>query len=162
MKKKIFILLLGLLAITGCNKKEENNTKELDSFRCFYEVSNNNLGYTSSSEYTVYYKGDYVDNVDIVETITSDNDDVLDSIKESINKMYDPLVEKYKGYSYKVIRDNKKMISRVNIDYNKLDITAYLRDNPGQEEYFQGDKLTVDGIIDIYGTMQIGCEYNPA
>ena len=162
MKKKIFILLISLFAITGCNNKEEDKSKSLDSFKCFYEVSNTNVGYTSSSEYTVYYEGEYVDNVDIVETITADSSDVLDSIKQSIKDMYDPLKEKYKGYSYKITRDNKKMISKVNIDYNKMDITAYLRDNPGQEEYFLGDKLTIDGILEIYNSMQIGCDYNPA
>ena len=161
MKKKIFILLISLFAITGCNNKEENKSKSLDSFKCFYEVSNTNLGYTSSSVYTVYYKGEYVDNVDITETVTADSSDVLDSIKQSIKDMYDPLKEKYKGYSYKITRDNKKMISKVNIDYNKMDITTYLRDNPEQEEYFEGDKLTIDGILEIYNSMQIGCDYNP-
>ena len=67
-------------------------------------------------------------------------------------------LENYKGYSYKITRDNKKMISKVKVDYNQMDITAYLRDNPTQEEYFMGDKLTVEGILDIYSSMQIGCE----
>lgn len=160
MRKIILVILVLVLGITGCSKKEEKEEKVLDSFKCSLNVSNPNLGYSTTSEYIVYYEGDFVNNVEITETILSDDSDILDYLKSEINDMYKPLKEKYKGYSYKVTRDNGKIVSRVNVDYTKMDITMYLRDNPEQEQYFLGNKLTVEGIIDIYDSMEIGCEYN--
>ena len=152
MKKKILILFCLLFLITGCKK-------DLQSFTCAYTTGSTITGYTSSSEYTVYHDGEFVDHVEILETIKSDNIDVLSSIEQSIKNMYDPLIKKYKGYSYDIDRSRDKIISKVKIDYTKMDITAYLRDNPSQENYFLGDKLSVDGIVAIYDSMGIGCDY---
>ena len=154
--KKIFQLIAIsslFLLLSGCaEEKEVLKTCTL--------TSNNTIqGYKMENEYKVYAKGDAALKVVTTEIVTSDNDEILDYLEEYINTTYTALDENYGGYEFDVKRENGKVIAETTIDYSKMDLKQYVKDNPVMKSYVNSDdELLVDGIINLYKSSGATCD----
>lgn len=90
MKKGLLVIFLMLL-LSGCGEEKEALVDEPKQETMVCELSSRDVvsGYEIASDYTIYYTGDYVDKVETVETVTSESEEFLDSMEESINSIYE-------------------------------------------------------------------------
>ena len=79
MKKRLkFLAAFAFLAllVTGCGNSSTQ------TMTCTRTMNQNNI--QTSLKYIVNYQGDYVTRIKSVETIETDNSDILDSYKEQV------------------------------------------------------------------------------
>ncbi len=151
MKKLIVLLPVMLILLTGCGAKE-------GTIKCTLSSKDAVNGYSLESEYNINYKGDYVEKVDTVEKVTSESEEILDTFKTTLNDTYSKMNDTYGGYDYNVTKDGDTVTSKVTIDYSKMDIEQFVKDQPSLKSYVDDNKLKVDGIKDLYKTMGATCE----
>ncbi len=157
MKKyfKLFTLVIALLLLTGCGA--DDTVKLVKTCRATQTDPTGN--YKIESEYKVYGKNDVVEKVETIETVTSNNKDLLDTFEEQINSTYEGLNSTYGGYDYKVTNENGKVVSKTTIDYNKMNLKKFVEDNTSMKEYVNSDsKILVKGIEKIYQALGAVCE----
>ena len=141
-----------LFLLTGCGEVEqqvkhcEMSTKDVVS------------GYELQSDYTIYYTGDYVDKVETVETVTSDSSEILDYMEEYLSTTYDSMNNAYGGYVYDVTKEDNKIVSKVEINYNKMDLEQFVTDQPALKNYVKDGKMLLDGVVSIYESNGSTCE----
>ena len=172
--KKLFVLLFGMLMLTGCFfendnvnddknnsdeiKEQENINDKSGSITCSLyskDVVNN---YELTSTYTINYTGEFVDSVNTKEVVDSDVSSILDILEETLNSTYSVSNDTYGGYTYKITRSDNEIISDVFIDYKKMDLEQFVTDQPVLKSYVKDGKLTVEGIKSIYTSMGATCE----
>ena len=163
MKKGLALLSL-LVLLTGCGNEEKNDvTPEVPKQKTMHcESSTRDVvnGYETTSEYTIYYTGDYVDKVETVETVTSESEEFLDNMEDYVNSTYEATNNAYGGYTYEVIREDGSVVSNVTIDYSKMNLEQYVTDQPTMSDYVKDGKFLVEGIVSIYEDAGATCEEN--
>lgn len=148
MKKKnlLFIALIGVLFVTGCNK----------TTKCSTTIDNGN--YKVVSEYNITYdKNQNVVSIDTNEVVTSDDETILDYIESSVNSSF----EKYKDlkyYNFNLKREKGKLSETIKVNYSKLDIDKFIAIDNSVESMFSNGKLKYDTIINTYKALGITCE----
>ena len=150
--KKIFVICTLLLLFTGCAKEEAGSTS------CTMYNKDVVNGYELSSTYVINHKNGLVESVETVETVSSEDEEILDTMETYLNDTYKALDESYGGYTYEVKNENGKVTSRVKIDYNKMDIDSYVTDQPTIKDYVEDSKLTLEGVKLMYESMGATCE----
>lgn len=155
MKKyvKILVFVIVLILITGCGNKEE-------AIKTCKSTTNDVInGYKLESEYKVYSKGDVVEKVETIETVTSENDEMLDYFEAYLENTYSSMDEVYGGYENEVTNKNGKVISKTTIDYNEMDLKLYVEDNTAMKNYVNSDnKILLKGILNLYESLGAVCE----
>lgn len=151
MKKFILLIPAMLICLSGCGAEEGTTKCTLSS----KDVVNN---YSLESEYIINYKGDLVENVETTETVISDDDEILDTFKTTLNDTYSKMNETYGGYTYDVTKEDGKVISKVTIDYNKMNVEQFVKDQPTLKSYIEDNKLKAEGLKELYETMGATCE----
>lgn len=151
MKKLIVLLPVMLILLTGCGTKE-------GTIKCTLSSKDAVNGYSLESEYTINYKGDVVESVDTVEKVTSESSEILDTFETTLNSTYSKMKETYGGYTYDVSKKDNTVTSKVTIDYNKMNIEQFVKDQPSLKSYVEDNKLKVDGIKSLYENMGATCE----
>lgn len=163
MKKFLSILTVStiILTLTACGSKEtvKNDSEEKSELVKTCTSTATNSDYKMESEYKVYGSGKTVDSVVTTETVTSDDDDILDYLEEYVNETYSSMNETYGGYTYKIDRKDNKLIATTTIDYNKMNLDKYISDNSIMKNYVNSDnKLLIDGIVSLYKSMSATCK----
>lgn len=156
MKKGLkFLLVLPLVfCVAGCGTSK----KEIVS-HCTLTSTDSSNGYQLSSSYDVYSKNNEVSKVVTEEVVTSDNDSVLTYFEEYLKKTYDTQNSTYGGTTNEVTKADGKVTSKTTIDYTKMDLEKYVKDNSVLSNYMNKDnKLTKDGILSIYQSMGATCK----
>lgn len=158
MKKyvKYLSLAVAVVLLSGCGKQVSN-----EKFVKTCNLTSNNAvdGYKLVSEYNAYGTGDVVDKVVTVETVSSDDEDVLDYFEEYLNETYGTLNETYGGYTFKVTKKDGKVISETTIDYSKMNLSKYVEDNSVMKSYVNSDnKLLVEGVLSAWKAIGATCE----
>lgn len=149
---KIFLpICILLIILTGCKDKTKTTT-------CTLESDQKPNGYILNNKYTIYYSKDIVKKVEINQVISSEKNDILNSFKESISKQYESNNNLYGGYTYDVKVDKDKLEANITIDYTKVNLDKYSKDNEAMKEYLTDGKLTKDKLIKLYKTSGIKCE----
>ena len=150
----IVLILPPLIIITMCNKKSN-----LEVGKCTFVSDQSASGYVSTTNYEINHLDDIVDNIKIVETIESSDKNILSFFKEELSKQYKSANDLYGGYKYDIKEEDNKLIVTTTIDYNNVDITKFVEDNPGMKDYVNTDnKLTFDGVIKMYKNIGATCE----
>lgn len=155
MKKGLKVLgfIFAVTMLAGCGNVEQKVTT------CNLTQTDNATGYKLVSEYKVYSTGDVVDKVETVETVTSEDEAILDYFEETVNKTYSTQSETYGGYTYKVTNENGKVVSEATIDYSKMDLNKYASDNTAVKNFLNEDnRITVEGVTSIYEALGAVCE----
>lgn len=152
MMKKLLWIIPILLLVAGCGKAEKKG-----SITCTYSTNDVINGYKLEARYTLNYSGDYATSVDTEEIVTSENEDILKTFEDTLNQTYSATDNAYGGYDFKVTNENNKVVSKVTIDYTKMDIASLAKDQPSLASYIKNDRLTVEGVKSIYTTMGATC-----
>lgn len=149
MKKIKFLCLLLLL--TGCSKAELVKV-------CTINTIDEDTNYTIKSTFRIYAKDESVEQVKIKEIIKAQDNEELEILKEMLNSTYESANKEYGGYTNKIEEEKNKIISNTTIDYTKMDLKKYVKDNPAMDEYIKNNKISIDGIISIYEEMGASCK----
>lgn len=154
MKKISYFGLLTIVSfgfLTGCGQE---NTITCKSF------SDQSIsGYEINTEYNISYDGDIVNKVEITEVVESKNKTILSYFEEKNKEQYKENNIKYRGYSYKITNENNKLVSKITIDYSKVDLDTFIKDNPAMKNFVNKDnKLTIDGVKAMYESIGATCK----
>ena len=155
MKKcvKILSLAFAIVLISGCGSKKEFVKT------CTLTSNDPTTGYKLESEYKIYGEGDVANKVVTVETVATDDQDSLDYFEEYFKSTYDSINGIYGGYNNKVTNKDGKVTSETTIDYNKMDLAKYVKDNSAMKNYVNKDnKMLVDGLVKTYEALGATCK----
>lgn len=145
--KKV-ILLVCVLLLCGCGTK---------TMKC--ESTSKQEKYTMNSSYTVYYGGGVVKKVSTVETVESSDSEFLTKVEKDLNDSYNRSEENYGGYTYNITNKDGKVTSTVTVDYKKMDLDKFIKDNEAMKSYVNDkNKITLEGIKKMYESMGAKCE----
>ena len=154
MKKfaKILVVFMGVILLAGCG-----NSKTIS--KCTLESDQSASGYKLSSEYNIYATGDVVTSVKTTEVVTSDNNTILEYFEKTLKTQYDAANKSYGGYSFDIKKDENKVTSNVTIDYTKMDLSKYVKDNTAMKSYMNKDnKITLKGAKKLSEALGATCE----
>lgn len=153
MKKKILFvaLLTMILIVTGCNAKQETKTLNCSLKGTIME------GIETNSNYKVAYQGEYVQTIETKETVTSDNQEYLETLKQTVESIYSPY-KNVEHYNYDVTVNGNTLISTTFIDYSKIDVNKLLEINSAFGTLIEDGKLKVSDVKNVYKQMGITCE----
>ena len=151
---KMLVLVIAVVLITGCT----NNDKEIVK-TCTSTTNDVANGYKLESTYKIYAKGDIVEKVETIETITSEDETILDYFEETLEDTYEATNEVYGGYTNEVENENGKVVSKTTIDYTKMNMEQYIKDNTVMKNYVNSDnEILLEGIITIYESLGATCK----
>ena len=151
MKK--YLLLLIVFFVIGCGK---NDT--LKTATCTLSSNDVVNGYKTTANYEINYKNDVVESVKTVETVESENSDLLKTMEDYLNTTYSTMNNNYGGYTFNVINKDNKVVSTTTIDYNKMNIEKFVSENTVLKPYVKNNKLTLEGIKTLYTSVGAICE----
>ena len=153
MKKviKLLFIFMCVVFISGCA-----GTKVT---KCTLKSDQSASGYTLDSTYDIYSKDDVVTKVVTKEVVNSENTTIIAYFEKTLKDQYENANKKYGGYTVDVKKEDKKVISSVTIDYNKVDLASYVKDNTAMKSYVNKDnKLTLKGAKSLYESLGASCE----
>ncbi len=150
---KILSLVFVVALLAGCgNEKEFTTTCTLTS----NDVVNN---YKLDTEYKIYGKGKVANKVVTIETVTSDDEDILDYFEDTLKETYDSVNEIYGGYTNTIKKEDNKIISETTIDYNKMDLKKYVEDNSIIKSYVNSNnEMLAEGLQTLYESLGATCK----
>lgn len=150
MKKRIISLFLIIL-VSGCGSKEVIT-------QCTLNNRNIVQDYELNAEYNIYSKNDIVGKVVTIESITSNNDELLDEYKEYIEETYSEYNKTYGGYDYDVDIEGNKLTAVTEISYGEMNLEKFVKDNSSMKKYIKDNKLTLKGSLDLYQSLGAECK----
>lgn len=156
MKKylTIIIAIVAAFAITGCGNK---TSKEVIK-HCKLTTNNTEEKYNLDVEYVLYGNGDYAKKLEIIETVTSSDDSVIEYFDEYLKDTYNKYNELYGSFTNKINKENGKLISNTIMEYDKMDLKKYAEDNSIIKDYVKNDKIMFKGLVELYETLGAVCE----
>lgn len=141
-----------VLLMSGCGSAKEVVKT------CTLTTNNTAQDYKLEAEYKVYGKGKIVEKVVTTETVTSSTESILTYFEEYLNNSYKTLNDTYGGYTGKITNKDGKVVSETTIDYSKLDLDKFIKDNSAMKNYVNSDnKILVDGVIELYESLGATC-----
>lgn len=149
MRIKLFISLLIIILLTGCSDKY---------FACKVNLDNKEDNYKLNSVYKIYYKNDYVINIEKEDKYISTNNDILDYYYEYKNIEYKHFKDLYGGYEYNLDYNNDILKINVNINMNEVNLKQMVLDNILDKNYVISNKLTKTGIKRYYESKGAICD----
>jgi len=168
--KKINLLLLlviSTLIFTGCaeEKKKELKTDiskdiKIDdtgaSLVCTTDHDYTELNYVIGSKYVVFAEeNNKVTKIISKEIIESTDQTILDDFERYLNENHNAALQ-YGGYTYDIKREDDKITSSVNIDYNEFDIAKFAKENESVEQDIT--VMTVDELEKQYISLGAECK----
>ena len=154
MKKfvKLTFAFMLVVLLTGCLGKDKVT-------KCTLKSDQSASGYKITSEYNVYSSKDEVNKVVTTETVESKNNTILAYFEKQLKSQYKANNDSYGGYKYEVTNKDGKVVSKVTIDYSKMNLNKFIKDNPAMKSYVnKSNKITVKGIKSMYQSMGATCE----
>lgn len=153
MKKfiKCIPLFAIILFVSGCAKTQVTV--------CTNVNDQSKSGYKSTTTYKIYYKNDIVTKVDSEEILTSQNNTYIKYFEDLNKKQYETQNKAYGGYTYDVKAEKEKVISKLTIDYTKVNMNKFIEDNSAMKSYVNKDnKFTIDGAKTMYESLGATCK----
>ena len=125
---------------------------------CNIEVDNDLQNYTMKGIYTIYYKDNYVTQIEKKEQYISQNEEIIHYLKESKELEYYNLNDLYGGYSYDIKNSETSVAIISNIDLSLVDLEKMEQDKKIDKDYIVGNKLTKSGIVRVYESKGAICD----
>ena len=139
-----------IFLIIGCQSEETSKTMV-----CSRTINQDAI--SMDLKYTVTYKGKYVEKVESIEKITTDDTTVLDTYKQAVETTYQPY-SKIDNYSYDVKVGGNTLISTVTADYTKIDYKKMLEVDTANQQIFTDDgKVKLETIESFYTKLGTNC-----
>ncbi len=155
MKKGIRVLFISLfvILISGCD-----NDKVITK-TCTLTNNQSASGYKLDSNYEIHSTNGYVTSVTTKEVVTSDNKQIRDYFKKTLETTYSNANKTYGGYTYNITDEDNKVTSDVTIDYSKMDLDKFVKDNAQMKAYVnKKNQITLEGIQKVYETLGATCK----
>ena len=118
-----------------------------DYIICTNKTMNNE--YILKSEYKIYYKKNEVYKIEISEEIEAETTSKLKEIMEDIEKNYIKYKNEIGSYEYTLSQNKNKGNSTVIIDYNKMNMEAYIKYNP-EAKLNSNNKYNLEDLKELY------------
>lgn len=157
MKKVInlLVILVGVIFIAGC----KYNLPGQKVTKCTLDNDQSKSGYKTIVTYNIYSKNDVVSKVSYEEVLTSENTTILKYFEDLNKKQFEQQNKTYGGYSFDVKAEKNKIISNVTINYSKLDMNKFIKDNSAMKSYVdENNKFTLKGAKTMYESLGAKCE----
>ncbi len=150
MKKILLpIFLIATCLFTGCGAKEEK------TMTCTRTL--NQSGIKMDFNYKVNYKGDYVTTISIIEKVISDDEELLETYKEQVEAIYEPY-DGIKYYDYSVEIEDDTLISKLDIDYSKIDTDKIIEIDSANKQMIKDGKVKLSDVESVYTQVGLSCE----
>lgn len=153
MKRKylfLAVIISVMFLATGCSSNSEEKT-----MTCSRTMDQNEM--KTSLSYKISYKGDYVTRVKSEESIETSDTSTLDTYKEQIEKIYSPYKD-VKYYQYNVTIDGNKLISTVDINYEKIDTDKLIKIDSANSQLINDGKVKVSSVKSLYEQLGATCK----
>ena len=111
----------------------------------------------TSLSYKISYKGDYVTRVKSEESIETSDTSTLNTYKEQIEKIYNPYKD-VKYYQYDVRIDGNKLVSTVDINYEKIDTDKLIKIDSANSQLINDGKVKVSSVKSLYEQLGATCK----
>ena len=158
MKKRylfLAIVMVGVFLITGCSSKSKDIVNNGNVMTCTRSVNKN--GMKTSLNYKVYYEGDDVTRIKSEESIQMENNQSLKGYKEQIEKVYEPY-KNVKFYNYNIAIRGNKLISKVDINYSKIDTNKLIEIDKANSQIINDGKIKVSSVKSLYENLGATCK----
>lgn len=158
MKKRylfLAIVMVGVFLITGCSSKSNDIVNNGNVMTCTRSVNKN--GMKTSLNYKVYYEGDDVTRIKSEESIQMENNQSLKGYKEQIEKVYEPY-KNVKFYNYNIAIRGNKLISKVDINYSKIDTNKLIEIDKANSQIITDGKIKVSSVKSLYEKLGATCK----
>ncbi len=155
MKKYVLVLFLVVVLISGCSDKEK--VKEYVK-SCTMTSTDDLNNYKLNSQVNIHIKGDIVDKVNLKETVTSYDEEILSNFETYFTATYKEENNNYGGYTIDIKKQSDKVVSNVTIDYNKIDIKKLKENNSSIKKYISDDKVSFEGVKSLYTSLGFTCD----
>ena len=166
MKKiSIFIILLSMFIITGCEQEKttkkvisngkEINTSKMEHKHCTRKGQINDG--EVSLNYDIYYTGDVLNIVKSEEKVISSSNDILNTYEDAYKNIHN----KYKELEYydtNVIRDEESVTSTILINYDKIDVDKLTEIEGKTSNVFEGKTAKVSKWLELAKKFGTKCE----
>ncbi len=149
---KFLIVFVGVLLLSGCMDKKQVS-------KCTLSNDQSASGYSINSTYNIYSTNGIVNSVQTKEVVTSKNTTILAYFEDLLKKQYESANSSYGGYEFKVSKTDNKVTSTVTINYEKMDLDKFVKDNASMKSYVnKSNKLTLDGVKKLYESLGATCK----
>lgn len=142
------------------NSKDTKNNVDNSNETMFCTLSKTNfMSWTSlESTYKINYNGEYVNSVDTVEIVNSDDEQIIEYYKDAVEEIYKPYKNlKYYDYDIKATKDT--LTSKVTINYEKIDMDKFVEINPEGAAFFVKDnKISLEKLVEYYEMIGATCK----
>lgn len=156
MKKSslLILILVCLLAITGCEKKEVVTTSDGEEINVtkMHHQHCTRTGTANDAEvnlnYDIYFTGDILNVLKSEEQVISSNPDVLTTYEDAYKKIH----SNYDGLDYydaSVVRGDTAVTSTITIDYDKIDINDLLAIEGEEDNIIENGQAKVDKWLEL-------------
>ena len=147
--------MVGVFLITGCSSKSKDIVNNGNVMTCTRSVNKN--GMKTSLNYKVYYEGDDVTRIKSEESIQMENNKSLKGYKEQIEKVYEPY-KNVKFYNYNIAIRGNKLISKVDINYSKIDTNKLIEIDKANSQIITDGKIKVSSVKSLYEKLGATCK----
>ncbi len=150
MKKSVKVLatlILSLCVLTGCGKEKQVLTT------CTRTANQN--GIKMNLEYKIYSTGDYVDVIESTETVESNDANYLSQVKTVTENMYSSYKD-VEYYDVDVKIEGNKLVSKVKIQYDKIDTKKLLEIDSSLGQIIKDGKVKKADIQSLYESSAVG------
>ncbi len=181
---KLFLVLLTVVLLTGCNEKETENINQsvpakedtiiessagtekieipaediegLQKITCSREATGEDDSDVELN-YELYVDGDYIQILHSMEEIITDDQDILDEYENAYKGIY----EHYKDLEYydtSVIRTENSVTNDTVINYGKIDTDKLLEIEGEEDNVIKDGKVKLDDWIDFAEQFGTECD----
>lgn len=153
--KKRYLLLAVIIPIiflvTGCT-----SLKNIEkSMTCSRSMNQNDM--RTNLNYKVFYKNNYVTRVKSEESIETSSTSTLNTYKEQIEKIYSPYKD-VKFYQYNVTINDNKLVSTVDINYEKIDTKKLIEIDSANSQLIKNGKVKLSDVRSLYEQLGATCK----
>ena len=153
--KKRYLLLAVIIPIiflvTGCT-----SLKNIEkSMTCSRSMNQNDM--RTNLNYKVFYKNNYVTRVKSEESIETSSTSTLNTYKEQIEKIYSPYKD-VKFYQYNVTINDNKLVSTVDINYEKIDTKKLIEIDFANSQLIKNGKVKLSDVRSLYEQLGATCK----
>ena len=145
------ICLIIIIVLSIYYNKYRNNT-----MICTYSTTAD--VYSMQTKYVVKYKNGIVSNVSTKEIFTKYDEETLKEYKSTLENMYMPY-SNLDYYDYSITIKDNQVISKININYSKLDINKFIEIDSANKDILTNNKVTIKKLKKIYKNNGARCIY---
>lgn len=157
MNKKVIFSLLILIIITISVVLLLNIIYPKNGLMICTYTSSNDI-YKINTKYEIKFKNRIVSNLYTEEIIEASDEKMLNEYKTSLDLVYSKY-SNLKYYDNSVIIKNNKLVSKTNINYQKLDISKFIALDKNNRKLLTNNKLELKKLKKTYTDSGARCTY---